>query len=75
MLPPSGGETWSTITEDSGNVSSNPPEYQDGSEAKDKESANSAQIVHPIDGFQCGKCNTKCDDTEAFRGHIEKCFN
>eukprot|EP00111_Clytia_hemisphaerica_P019578 TCONS_00057772-protein len=26
-------------------------------------------------GFQCGKCNTKLPDTDAFRGHAEICFN
>ena len=25
--------------------------------------------------FQCGKCSARYHDTEAFRGHVEKCFN
>lgn len=80
----SGGETWSTATDDlnmpsSGGGQISSPDSSDYHSAGNMESHNGnvsdSPSPHGIGGFQCGKCSMKFQDTESFRGHVEKCFN
>ena len=72
-----GGETWSTATDDvaasSTNATTTASTISDYHATMN--STGSTSPSHGIGGFQCGKCNSKFHDTEAFRGHAEKCFN
>ena len=81
-----GGETWSTATEDLSippSAGSQLPNQDsvDYHAAGNMENHNGNQGVadspspHGIGGFQCGKCSMKFQDTDSFRGHVEKCFN
>ena len=57
---------WSTLN-DGANEKNKSLNMSNGSKTQD--------ASETAGGFQCGKCNAKLPDTDAFRGHAEICFN
>ncbi|XP_065652216.1 leucine-rich repeat-containing protein 45 isoform X6 [Hydra vulgaris] len=73
-----GIDTWSTCSDDLNNIggsrTATPVSNQSDFVIKeDRENHDNGTRISA--GFQCGKCSARYHDTEAFRSHVEKCFN
>jgi len=69
-------ESWSTAADEH----SSPPissqeEHAFSSSPTTSSSSNSQDSITSHETFICRKCDSKCADGDAFRAHVEKCFN
>ena len=69
-------ESWSTAADDHPSPPISSQDEQAFSSSPTTSSSTSSQDgINSHEAFICRKCDSKCADGDAFRAHVEKCFN
>ncbi|XP_065063424.1 uncharacterized protein LOC135689977 isoform X2 [Rhopilema esculentum] len=69
------GESWSSASDEQPSPPVNPRDENPFSTSPTTSSTSSQESNNNHEGFICRKCDSKCPDGDAFRAHVEKCFN